>query len=160
VLAFSPDGKVLLVSGTAGVRLLDAATGNETRRLGEARGSTRSVTFSPDGKQIAVTDDGGATFYEAATGMEQRRISRAGSWTWWLAYAPDGRCVALPGATTKEIRLCDAATGEEIRGISNRSDVLTVAFAPDGKTLAVAGRDHAVRLWDVATGKEVRAFAH
>src|SRR5437867_1897110 len=34
--------------------------------------------------------------------------------------------------------------------------VFSVAFAPDGRTLATSGYDAAVRLWDVRTGREVR----
>jgi WD40 repeat protein len=37
--------------------------------------------------------------------------------------------------------------------------VETLAFAPDGKTLASAGKDGRVRLGETATGREVRAFA-
>src|SRR5207245_2066629 len=36
--------------------------------------------------------------------------------------------------------------------------IFKVAFHPDGKTLASAGEDHVVRVWDVGTGEEVRAL--
>src|SRR5207248_8470398 len=32
------------------------------------------------------------------------------------------------------------------------------AYTPDGNSLVTAGRDQMVRLWDVATGKELRRF--
>ncbi|MBI2933925.1 MAG: hypothetical protein HYY16_19950 [Planctomycetes bacterium] len=38
----------------------------------------------------------------------------------------------------------------------HEKDVTSVAFAPDGKLLASGSYDGTVRLWDLATGKEVR----
>src|SRR5262249_10882735 len=34
-----------------------------------------------------------------------------------------------------------------------------VAFGPEGQTLITAGQDNTIRLWDLATGKEIRRFA-
>jgi RNA polymerase sigma factor (sigma-70 family) len=36
--------------------------------------------------------------------------------------------------------------------------VRSVAFSPDGKTLASGGNDNTVRFWEIATGKEIRRF--
>jgi WD40 repeat protein len=37
-------------------------------------------------------------------------------------------------------------------------NVMTVAFAPDGKSLVSTGGDHLARRWDVATGRQIGSF--
>jgi WD40 repeat protein len=48
--------------------------------------------------------------------------------------------------------------GELLRLRGHEGEVLTVAFAPDGKSVASAGADRVVRLWSLTTGEEVRHF--
>src|SRR5262249_6432681 len=49
------------------------------------------------------------------------------------------------------------ATGKELRSWTTGDRILAFAFSADGRTL-VTGQSKSFRTWDVATGKEVRAF--
>src|SRR5262245_28727880 len=43
--------------------------------------------------------------------------------------------------------------------LGHRAAVAAVTFRPDGRRLASASFDHTIKIWNVATGGEVRTFA-
>ena len=166
-LAFSADGK-LVASGSADrtVRIWDTATGKELRRFADLEKQLlaipgqrlRSVAFSPDGKTLAASASM-ILLWDADSGKLLHKLPGDRD----LAFSPDGKLLAS-GCSDGVVRLWDPATGEQVRQwLANRwspNGLTTLAFSPDGKTLATAGmRDHAIRLWDPATGKEVRLAA-
>jgi RNA polymerase sigma factor (sigma-70 family) len=163
-VAFSPDGQTLVSSGwDATVRFWDAATGKERRRLEGAGGP---MVLSADGKTLVVVADGGVSLREADSGKELRRIKHdvSGNLT-SVAIAPDGKTVVVGqnqfDGQWRGFFLHDAATGKELRRFSgHRYNVKSVAFSPDGKTLASGAEDNTVRLWETATGKQLRLLPH
>jgi WD40 repeat protein len=62
----------------------------------------------------------------------------------------------VPGKITGRIRLWDLRGGRETSPLIGHTDVVaSLAFSPDGQTLASGGWDGKVRLWSVAGGEQV-----
>ena len=52
------------------------------------------------------------------------------------------------------VHLWDVMTGEQKRTLTGHTEgVQSLAFSPDGGTIASGGWDKTIRLWEVATGK-------
>ena len=74
-----------------------------------------------------------------------------------IAYSPDSSRLAV--ASSIGVLIHDARTGEELRRLKrHRTEVYSVAFSPDGSTLASGAGDDTVRLWDAVTGDHKRTL--
>jgi hypothetical protein len=63
------------------------------------------------------------------------------------------------GSYDNSVKLWQVKSGKEIRSLNGHSSsVLSVAFSPDGETIASGSYDNSVKLWQVKSGKEIRSL--
>ena len=77
-----------------------------------------------------------------------------------VAISANGQVLASAGWGDKTVKLWDVSTGRELQSLWGHADSIdSVAFSPDGSTLASGSEDKTVKLWEVATGHELRTLA-
>ncbi|MBP1693769.1 MAG: hypothetical protein H6Q37_1652, partial [Chloroflexi bacterium] len=96
-IAFSPDGKHLVIGGQGGfASVWDAASGQKITDLTGHAGSVNAILFSRDGKQvISGSVDGTVKIWDAASGQEQLTLTRQPTQITGLSLSPDGRRLAV-----------------------------------------------------------------
>jgi WD40 repeat protein/beta-lactamase regulating signal transducer with metallopeptidase domain len=179
-LAFSPDGKTLASATGQAVHLWDVATGKELPAASGHDSQVNALAISPDGK-LLVTSAGANPFlgldtrgnedplrvWDAATGREIRAIGGARARVDALVFSPDGKRIAAAGGTfvglwelasAKQILSTDGQN-EDFRFPHDSGPFNTIAFSPDGATLAAGARDGSLRFWKAATGEMIRTVS-
>ena len=159
-VAWSPSSdKLASASNDATVIIWDVETGEDLYVLetgGSGIGS--EVTWFPYGTRIAYGVRGGyLIFWDAATGeeLDRKRILSAGAES--TAWSPEGTKLAV--AVEGEISVFDAETWDRLyTGSGHEGTIHSIAWSPDGETLASGASDQAIFLWNARTGKRLRAL--
>lgn len=154
--AFHADGKALawVQHLTNNVLLLDLANG--TNRVvvsdhGLGYPTTCRLAFAPDGQTAAIANHTTVKLYDLPAWRERATLASPARLmqVQGLVFSADSQTLAASGATT--VILWDPATGREkatLRDCPNWAH--SVAFAPDGKTLAAGSGDGQLVVWNVA----------
>lgn len=163
--AFSPDGAIIAAGGGTiynygPFAMYDVRSGAERCQIFRP-GQIMNVGFLSDGGTVAVAShESVLPLYDTRTGallQEVDGVALPHCWLTAFAVSRDGAMVAVGGGETsptggdETVCIYDAATFERRQAIAYDCPN-SVAFSPDGATIAVGGYAKKVSVYEVATG--------
>lgn len=170
-------GRPALALGTADPLALDAAGNLLSRRAPFAlewldlapRGAVRAVSLehapdeqppqvwdvSPDGRLLAgLSRERRLCTWDGRTGRRLALLRVPVADAWFLALSPDGHWVALTLGEDGFL-LCSLQRRTSCRLAAHFDQGKWAAFSPDSRLLATASSDATIKLWAVASGREL-----
>jgi len=162
-VAFSHDGRTLAAATRSGVLLWDVSDTAHPRALGSLGGRSAfdSVAFSSSSGILAGASASGVQLWEMGDPADPQPLGGPLDGTSSfaaVAFSPNGRTLA--GAAGPSVLLWDVTDPAHAQQLHDQlgplpysdghpSDILSVAFSPDGRTLAAGAEDNDAHLWQV-----------
>jgi WD40 repeat protein len=154
-IAISPDGKLLAASiSGAPIRLWDLTADRLRLQLSNSISSRHSLAFSPDSKTLVAASAGHSPcLFDVMSGKVVRRLGPNGT---CAAFSPDGKMLAI--ACGSQVRRWLLHTAKELPRLPVPGEgARSLSFSPDSAFLAAASNFNTIRVWDMASGKEILA---
>jgi WD40 repeat protein len=154
-VAFSPDGKTAASGGQHFVRLWDPVSMRLQHVIDV--GAITCIAFSRDNKLLAVGSSGGAVYVWNVTGKGapalKFSISASTTSVPGVGFGPDD--LLAVACADNQFRVWDVG-GKDLKEVStvnaHEKGLTSVAWSPDGKTLATGSNDATIKLWSLGDG--------
>jgi WD40 repeat protein/DNA-binding SARP family transcriptional activator len=158
-MAFDPNGQRLLAGGHDRRAIVwEVETGRQLLDLHHPGDDPfwTAAAWSPDGTMVATAGGAGqVVLWRASDGKQLATFQADPLWVPSVAFSPDGSLLAAGGYIDKQATLWEVATHKLVGRLPHPTILGGLAFDPSGKTLATAAGDGTVRLWDVASRRQI-----
>lgn len=154
LLAFSPDGRMIVAAGVAGQLIAwDRQSGNEKFRAA-LEPDVLDLVFYPDGQELLTVGPNAIT-WKAGDGSRAGALPLpAGTRAVSAAVSPDGK-VTIVGLSDGRIAVFESANRRLLRTLEGHAaPVYGVAFSPDGTTFASTAGQYDPLIWKRAAEGE------
>lgn len=156
--AFSPDNRHLAL-GSRVIQVVDLETGERVGPVRDRSSPVYQLAFTPDGQTLLEADMTGLNVTDARTGEVRSRLTEFAAGRLRFAASPTANVVAYAAAGLR-VRVRDLDRGHDIFVSPPLPGLIyDLSFSPDGRYLAVCGKDQPVQVWDLDKEAEVRNMA-